>query len=331
MSAKAISWAWRQTGLTPVEKCVLMALADFHTDASGCFPSIKAICEKANIKKTAAINSIHVLESRGLIKKEYRNGAVHNQISNYYSLNINDSKDTPRPLNAPSPRPLKEQAPVRKKNPPPRPLNERRGPLNGPKLYKDNNTDTSYQSDPLEDFLNTVSQDPPTDMTKLFWRSAVKKLRDMAVPEPKARMMIGKWLKATGDNKDQVMSAIDEAVAKGTMEPVSFVTKILDKKSFTPHKEQKRKEVNDVIERLKAKGAERRAKWEAEGSDAGGGDGGDPVSVPDGTPAKSGKVHLNGGKRSRKVQAGDTGEIGGSDDGHHFQIEVPAVDSGFDF
>ena len=330
MSSKAISWAWRQTGLSPVEKCVLMALADFHSDSAGCFPSLKSICERANTSKSTTLRALVELGRRNLIEKEIRQGKSANKISNNYRLS--GFNLTPPPSVTVTPPPsvnLEPPTPSVNLTPPSVTMTPYR------KNKKLTNTDTTYLSDPLLDFVNTVapepeiSEEPPFDPVKFFWDEALRKLRNMAVPDLKSRKMIGKWLRDSGDDRGRVMAAIDEAVAKGTMEPISFVTKILDNKTLTPHKGHKHREWNDALEWLKTKSDERKAKGGSDdprGSDRDGHGG-----VSDVERTKPPKVRRNGRSGSRTLPATDARETGGPVQGDTIQGQVYPVDSGIDF
>lgn len=329
MSAKATNWAWQQTGLNPQQKLVLLALADFHSDSQGCFPSIPAICKKTGLSRSTVLRALMGMQNLGLIERAERFGGKSNQISNNYVLV--GVTQTPSPSVAQTPPPSITETPLP-------PVSHRHGGSvpQTPKHKNNNNTDTSYLSDPLLDFVNTVApepqilEEPPFDPVKFFWDEALRKLRNMAVPEHKSRVMIGKWLKQTGDDRDAVMAAIDKAVEIGTMEPVSFIVKSLDKKSFTPHKEQTRREMADVIERFRAKGAERRAQWEADAGGSGVGDTGG-ISVGDDPTSSVGEIHDVGGKRARKVQTRNARKTGKSLNGSDVEKSVPSVDSGIDF
>ena len=73
MSFKAAAWALEQTTKTPLEKLVLIVLADCQNEATGkCFPSLSYLQDKAMCSRQGAINVIASLENQGFIsaKKE---------------------------------------------------------------------------------------------------------------------------------------------------------------------------------------------------------------------------------------------------------------------
>lgn len=72
----------KQTTKTPLEKLVLLVLADCHNQASGkCFPSLTFICERSMCSRQGAVNALHSLETQGLISARRTAGK-----STYYEL-----------------------------------------------------------------------------------------------------------------------------------------------------------------------------------------------------------------------------------------------------
>lgn len=58
----------KQVTGTPLEKLVLLVLADCHNEATGrCFPSINFICDRAMCSRQGAMKVLHSLEEQGLI------------------------------------------------------------------------------------------------------------------------------------------------------------------------------------------------------------------------------------------------------------------------
>jgi hypothetical protein len=90
-----------------------------------------------------------------------------------------------------------------------------------------------------EDLLSTVRSLPEpittTDpRTKLF-REGLRTLMAMnGFEEAKCRALIGRWLKATGDDADAVHDAINEAAIKNVADPVSWITASLKARYSTP-------------------------------------------------------------------------------------------------
>lgn len=82
MSHSASAWAMKQVTNTPLEKLVLLILADCHNEASGkCFPSVSFICERAMCSRQGAMNVIASLESQGFISAKKNPGK-----STHYAL-----------------------------------------------------------------------------------------------------------------------------------------------------------------------------------------------------------------------------------------------------
>lgn len=65
MSIEALSWAWRQTGLKPIEKLVLLAIAD-HADDLGrnIFPSRSRLAKKTGLGETTVGRVIKSLSGK---------------------------------------------------------------------------------------------------------------------------------------------------------------------------------------------------------------------------------------------------------------------------
>jgi DNA-binding transcriptional ArsR family regulator len=72
MSRNAERWAWDQKGLRPATKLVLLYLADFHTDAHGCFPSQSLLAERCEMHRASLNRHLDSLEEAGLIRREQR-------------------------------------------------------------------------------------------------------------------------------------------------------------------------------------------------------------------------------------------------------------------
>lgn len=58
-----------------------------------------------------------------------------------------------------------------------------------------------------------------------IWKRGVPFLSERGVPEPKARQMIGKWIRDHGSGN--LFSALSEAAKSGTGDPIPYITKIL--------------------------------------------------------------------------------------------------------
>lgn len=84
MSATATFWAWEQKQLKPIEKLVLLALANRHNKDTGkCYPSMTCMADDTGANRRSVMRAITELEKRGLITTQRYGGK-----SNYYHLNI---------------------------------------------------------------------------------------------------------------------------------------------------------------------------------------------------------------------------------------------------
>jgi len=70
MSHDATSWAFRQKGLRPSAKLVLLALADCHNPVYGCFPSQAFLADVCEINRDTVNEALTLLEALGLIRRE---------------------------------------------------------------------------------------------------------------------------------------------------------------------------------------------------------------------------------------------------------------------
>jgi hypothetical protein len=75
MSNKALDWAWQQNDLHPVEKLVLVALAD-HANAKTmqCRPGLECLTKWTCASRRGVQNAVAVLIERGLIQRDLRVG-----------------------------------------------------------------------------------------------------------------------------------------------------------------------------------------------------------------------------------------------------------------
>ena len=69
MSHVATNWAFQQRGLKPSAKLVLLALADCHNPAHGCFPTQAFLAEACEISRDTVNVQLNLLEERGLIRR----------------------------------------------------------------------------------------------------------------------------------------------------------------------------------------------------------------------------------------------------------------------
>lgn len=70
MSAEHVGWAFRQKGLAPTRKLVLVALADrCNKDTLRCDPSIRKLMEDTGLARTTVFRALESLEQDGFITK----------------------------------------------------------------------------------------------------------------------------------------------------------------------------------------------------------------------------------------------------------------------
>lgn len=87
MSHEATNWAFKQRGLKPAAKIVLLALADRHNPDMGCFPSKKTIAEDCELSERSVYDQIKLLEEMGLVFIEPEQKVIRGQYaSNRYIL-----------------------------------------------------------------------------------------------------------------------------------------------------------------------------------------------------------------------------------------------------
>lgn len=65
---------WEHQGITPTQKLVLLALADWANDDGLCWPSIEKLCNKSSLSRRAVQSSIKTLCEMGLLIQEQSNG-----------------------------------------------------------------------------------------------------------------------------------------------------------------------------------------------------------------------------------------------------------------
>lgn len=114
MSHAATAWAFGVRGLRPAEKLVLLALADCHNPAFGCFPSQEYIASVCEISRRSVNYHLAALEARGLIER--RQGVdprTRRQVATIYRLGFElGGRSAASPPDGPSPRRDAASAPV---------------------------------------------------------------------------------------------------------------------------------------------------------------------------------------------------------------------------
>jgi len=90
MSIKLMSLAWAITGLTPLEKLVLLKLSDHSNDEGHSWPGRDHLSTACSCSIRGVVNSISKLESLGLLEKIKRTNDNGFQRSNLYILKIEE-------------------------------------------------------------------------------------------------------------------------------------------------------------------------------------------------------------------------------------------------
>jgi hypothetical protein len=89
MSVKALAWAFEKKIGDPYAKLILLALADFASDAGDCWPSTDTIADKSGCSQRSVFRKLDELAQLGLLKKTER-FTDRGQTSNFYILNVNN-------------------------------------------------------------------------------------------------------------------------------------------------------------------------------------------------------------------------------------------------
>ena len=74
MSIRIMTSVWERQGITPTQKLVLLALADWANDEGFCWPSINRLAVKSCLTSRCIQKTIRSLEDAGLIKREEVSG-----------------------------------------------------------------------------------------------------------------------------------------------------------------------------------------------------------------------------------------------------------------
>lgn len=85
MSIRYMNWAW-ELRLPPVEKLVLLKLADNANDSGGSYPSIKLVAQQCSISARTAQRVIKRLSTENVVRVEKRFRRDGSQSSNHYTL-----------------------------------------------------------------------------------------------------------------------------------------------------------------------------------------------------------------------------------------------------
>ena len=92
MSIKVMSWVWEQD-LPPLDKIVLMAIADHADDDGYAWPGMKRIAEKCSMEKRTVQRHVEKLQEQQLLKVESRQRHDGSSSSNGYTVVMNGTKE----------------------------------------------------------------------------------------------------------------------------------------------------------------------------------------------------------------------------------------------
>ncbi len=92
MSIKVMSWVWEQD-LPPLDKIVLMAIADHADDDGYAWPGMKRIAEKCSMEKRTVQRHVERLQEQQLLKVESRQRNDGSSSSNGYTVVMNGTKE----------------------------------------------------------------------------------------------------------------------------------------------------------------------------------------------------------------------------------------------
>ena len=306
MSGFAKIWAWEQRGLSPTEKCVLIGLADFHTENGGCFPSLKKVAELVNVSIDTVHRTIDKLIEKGLVRKHGRQKEDGGKNSNLYDLLFTDIK-APYPQNA--------DTPTRK--------------MRHEQQDLEQDTTPTELEDPLISIFD-IPEETPIDNSKAFWDQAVGMLISLGVAKATVNSFIGRCLKMAGQDQDKVMDAIQAAVDQEPTDAIPYIVAILggkkERKNVRFEKTAKQKEIEDAFAKLEAASERRKAQWAAEfGEDYTGKGGGEDLPIVQHQPPAKPVSVL--GKRSESfgtISRRSPAQVSRPSRGHLIESEVPA-------
>lgn len=94
---------------------------------------------------------------------------------------------------------------------------------------------------------------PAVSLVDQLWTDGILALETMHVVPPKARSMVGKWLKDTGSDAGRVLWAINEAQIHGSGDPIPYITRVLSDRSTQrapPHRQARRNTALEGLEEL---------------------------------------------------------------------------------
>ncbi len=86
MSIDATRWAWKKDCSSPMQKIVLLSLADRANEQNYCYPSFDRLMKDTGSSRSSIIRSLLALEGLGFIARIHRKNDKGNNTSNAYQL-----------------------------------------------------------------------------------------------------------------------------------------------------------------------------------------------------------------------------------------------------
>jgi len=88
MSIEALNWAWSVPDVSPAQKLVLLALANYADSRGKCWPSIKTVSRKTCLARRTVTRALETLAVAGFVRADRRSRDDGSQSSNIYHLPI---------------------------------------------------------------------------------------------------------------------------------------------------------------------------------------------------------------------------------------------------
>ena len=88
MSIEALNWAWSVPDVSPAQKLVLLALANYADERGRCWPSIRTVSDRTCLARRTVSRALETLGKVGLVKVDRRNRDDGSQSSNIYQLPV---------------------------------------------------------------------------------------------------------------------------------------------------------------------------------------------------------------------------------------------------
>lgn len=91
---------------------------------------------------------------------------------------------------------------------------------------------------------------PAVSLVDQLWTDGILTLETMHVVPPKARSMVGKWLKDTGSDAGRVLWAINEAQIHGSGDPIPYIARVLSDRSTEQRAPPRQAKPNSLLDGL---------------------------------------------------------------------------------